>query len=91
MKTQMYICFLLLVAADLWITDYVLRFPFIGEGNPIMHAAISYLPGGMLIPKAVGLLGILAFWRKVSPNFLAVLCCGMAAVVANNCFLLATY
>tara|TARA_Y100000361_G_scaffold120401_1_gene112091 strand:- start:1716 stop:1997 length:282 start_codon:yes stop_codon:yes gene_type:complete len=91
MKTQMYICFLLLVAADLWVTEYVIRSPFLMEGNPIMQFSIDYVPGGMLFPKVAALMGLLAFWKKIRVEVLALLCCGMAAVVANNCFLLDIY
>jgi len=91
MKFGMYLCFVMLVAADFWITDYVIRFPFIGEGNPLMAMAINTLPGGMIIPKTCGVLGLLVFWKKVSPTFLTILCCVMSVVVANNCLLLATY
>ena len=91
MKTGMYICFVMLVIADLFVTEYVIRFPFIAEGNPIMQIAMDYIPGGMWTPKLIGLLGIIVFWKRVTPNFLVALCVAMSAVVLFNCFLLVTY
>lgn len=89
MKTYWYSCFAMIVIADAFITQYMLRFPNVfAEANPIMRAAIEHSSLGIFTPKLIALAGILACWKLCSPALLAVLSCSMAAVLLHNCFAL---
>lgn len=89
LKVWMFASFSLLVLADGFITDYILRFQMFAEANPVMSFAMEQSPLGMWTLKFIALAGLLVFWKRVTPTVLCVVCCGMAFVMANNCFWLA--
>ena len=89
MKISWYICFAILVIADAFITQHMLRFPHLfAEANPVMRIAIEHSSLGIFTPKLIALAGILVCWKICSPALLAVLSCSMAAVLLHNCFTL---
>jgi hypothetical protein len=85
-KVWTFLSFALLVAADGFITDYLLASGQFAEANPAMYLAMQFMPFGMWGFKLLGIGLVLVLWRVMTPTVLCVCCCGMAACLANNCF-----